>query len=116
MWGTLDKLYWIHGWDQIFTSSSGGYNINQESYYSGHKRDHCLVYLTVTSPDGFILYLHGSEVDHRHDITLYRQSGLDAALQLHNSIVGEQFYVVADSAIIMIQLIRVSFNRTTATP
>lgn len=65
---------------KIFMSRLGGYNTNQECCYAGHKRRHCLVYLIVFSPDGLILYMHAPEVGHSHEITLYKQSSLDAAI------------------------------------
>lgn len=86
---------------KIFMSRPGGHNTNRESCYSGHKRLHCLVHLIVTSPDGLMLYLHGPSVGRCHDIILYRQSGLDAALEYHSSIDTEQFSVFADSAFII---------------
>lgn len=78
---------------KIFMARPGGSNVNRKSCYSGYKRSHCLVYLTVTTPDGLVLNLYGPEVGRRHDMTLYRQSGLDGALREHLLVNGVQYYV-----------------------
>lgn len=101
---------------KIFMTRPGGPNINQKACYSGHKRAHCLVYLTVSTPDGLIAYLHGPEVGRRHDMTLYRQSGLDNALSETLLIDGEQFYIYGDAAFLLRPWIQVGFNRAFATP
>ena len=51
----------------------GGPASNQRSFYNGHKRYHCLIYQTISTPD--------PEVGRRHDLTLYRQSNLDEELR-----------------------------------
>ena len=51
-----------------------GANAMQRSVYSGHKRFHCLIYQTITTPDGLIFSMYSPEVGRRHDMTLYRQS------------------------------------------
>lgn len=45
-----------------------------------------------------MFYLHGPNVGRRHDITLYRQSGLDEFLSQHLSIDGEHYCINADNA------------------
>jgi len=62
-------------------SRPGGAGANQWTCYSGHKRFYCLIYQTVTTPDGLMFYLYGPEVGCRHDMTLYRQRNLDSDLQ-----------------------------------
>lgn len=37
--------------------------------YSGHKRFICLIYQSVTIPDGLMYHLYGPEVGRRHDMT-----------------------------------------------
>lgn len=76
---------------KIFMSRPGGPNANQRSRYMEHKRLHCLIYLAITTPDGLILYLYGSEVGPRHDMMLYGHSGLDEALEKHLVIDGFQY-------------------------
>lgn len=53
-----------------------GYNVNQRSVYSGHKRMNYLTYQTVKNPDGLIFSLHGPEFGRRHDHKFFRQRGL----------------------------------------
>ena len=54
----------------------GGHGSNQRACYSGHKRMYCLVYQTITTPDGLIFSLYGPQVGRRHDLTLLRNSGV----------------------------------------
>ena len=39
------------------------------------------MYQTVTTPDGLLFYMYGPEVERRHDMTLYRECGLDGILK-----------------------------------
>lgn len=99
----------------IFMWRPGGPNENQRSCYSGRKRRKCLVNLTDKTPDGLILYVYGPEVGRRHDITLYRQSGLDEELQQQSIINGVKFYLNADPAFILRPYLQVPSNRSTST-
>lgn len=74
-----------------------------------------LLYLTVTAPDGLILFLYAPNVGRRYDMTLYRQSGLDQEPQQNSVISGTQHYVYGDSAFIMSPRLQVAFNRTFVT-
>lgn len=65
---------------KIFMSWPGGSNVNQRFCYTLHKRRHCVVYLTVTTRDELILFVFGLEPGRRHNMTLYRQSGVDDSL------------------------------------
>ncbi|XP_074033773.1 uncharacterized protein [Leptinotarsa decemlineata] len=56
-------------------------SINQEEYYSGHKRFHCVKYQSVICPDGMITSLKGAYVGRRHDAGIFRESNLYAELQ-----------------------------------
>lgn len=101
---------------KIQMSRPGGPSANQRSCYSGHKRFHCLMYQTITTPDGIIFHMFGPEVGRRHDITLYRQSNLDAVLSSTMNINGRQFYLYGDPAYILRPWLQVGFSRTFATP
>lgn len=59
----------------------GGYGSLQRTCYWGHKRFYCPIYQSVTTPDVLIFHLNRLESGRRHDITLYRQSGLDEVLR-----------------------------------
>lgn len=93
----------------------GGPACNQRACYSGHKHFHCLIYQTVTTPDGLIFYLYGPEIRRRHDISLYRQSELDGSLEETQNINGRQMYMYGDAAYILKPWLQVGFSRTFAT-
>lgn len=65
----------------------------QGACYSGHRRMHCLIYLTLSTPDGLIFPLHGPEVGERHDLTLYRESNRESTLQNYLNIEDEQYCI-----------------------
>lgn len=90
--------------------------MNQQSFYSEDKRAHCLVYLTISTPDRFILYLHGPQVGRRHYMTLYENSGLDDALYDELLINGEEFFIYGDAAFLIRPGLKVGFNRAFSTP
>lgn len=71
---------------------------DQRACYSGHKRFHCLVYQTITTSDGLISNMYGPEVGRQHDLTLYRKSGLNRALQEALLIDGIQYCMYGDAA------------------
>jgi hypothetical protein len=51
-------------------------SVQQENYYSGHKRFHCLKYQSVLCPDGIIVNLKGAYQGRRHDAGIFRESQL----------------------------------------
>lgn len=114
-WASLPNCIDFIDGTKIFMSRPREPILNQQLCYSGHKKRQCLIYLTVTTPDGLMFYLYGSEVGSRHDVTLYRQSGLDDALQELCGIKGQQFYVYGNSAFIMRTWMQIAFNRSVAT-
>lgn len=52
----------------------GGHESLQRSVNSGHKRMHCLVYQTLSTPDGLIFPLYGPVEGRRNDLTLLQNS------------------------------------------
>lgn len=56
-------------------------SINQEEYYSGHKRYHCVKYQSVLVPDGLIVSLKGAWPGRRHDAGIMRESNLYQELE-----------------------------------
>ena len=88
----------------------GGENANQRSVYSGHKRIHCLMYQTITTPDGLIYSLYGPEVGRRHDLTLYTDSGWDDKLKQYLVIDGIQYYIYSDAAFVRTPYLLISFK------
>lgn len=87
----------------------------QKSCYSGHKRMHCLIYQTITTPDGLIFHMYGPEVGRRHDLTLLRQSNIEPQLQTLLT-EGRQFYLYGDAAYMLRPWLQVPFERLNATP
>lgn len=98
MGAPLDRCVGFLDCTKIRMTRPGGANVNQRSCYSGHKRMHCLMYMTITTPDGLMFALHGPVEGRRHDLTLMRQSGWEEVLADVLDIEGVQYYVYADSA------------------
>lgn len=46
--------------------------VDQQEYYSGHSREHCLKYQSVLPPDGIIVSLKGAWPGRRHDAGMFR--------------------------------------------
>ncbi|KAJ8915566.1 hypothetical protein NQ315_012451 [Exocentrus adspersus] len=54
---------------------------NQEQYFSGHKRQHCIKYQSIICPDGIIVSLLGAYVGRRHDAGIFAESQIYTQLQ-----------------------------------
>ena len=68
----------------------------QEAMYNGHKRQHALKWQYVTTPDGLI-FLFGPDDGARHDITVWKDSGIAAwSLQHARSTTGEPLNLYGD--------------------
>lgn len=80
------------------------------------KRRHSLIHLTITRPDGLILYLYGPYDGGRHDMTSYICSGPDEALQQHAVIDGLPYYIFGDSAFIIRPYLQIVFHSAIAIP
>lgn len=101
---------------KIKISRPGGHGSLQRSVYSGHKRMHCLIYQTLTTPDGLMFPLYGPEVGRRHDLTLFRQSQWDATLQSSLTIGDEQYYIYGDLAYVLRPWMVCPYYTARATP
>lgn len=101
---------------KIRMSRPGGGGANQRSCYSGHKRMHCLIYQSLTTPDGLIFAMFGPEVGRRHDITLYRNSGWDDLFEEFLLVDGQYFCVYGDSAYLLRPWMQRPYYRDLATP
>lgn len=111
----LDSCVGFIDCTKIRMTRPGGHGSLQRACYSGHKRMHCLIYQTVTTPDGLIFYLYGPEVGRRHDTTLLRKSGLEERLQAILLIDGRQFYLYGDAAYMIRPWLQTAFPRVGAT-
>lgn len=54
---------------------------DQEEYFSGHKRHHCVKYQSVLCPDGIVVSLKGPYTGRRHDAGILRESNLYEELE-----------------------------------
>ncbi|KAK7864355.1 hypothetical protein R5R35_007921 [Gryllus longicercus] len=80
-------------------------SINQEHYYSGHKRKHCLKYQSVLCPDGIIANLQGPFHGRRHDAAMLRDSGLYEQLLQTAVFPDKQYVIYGDSGYPIRQLL-----------
>jgi hypothetical protein len=72
---------------------------NQRIVFNGWKRRHCLKYQCVLTPDGIVIHIFGPVEGRRHDLTVYRQSGLQSILDAHFwSPNGTQLCIYGDPA------------------
>nr|CAH7747685.1 unnamed protein product [Callosobruchus chinensis]CAH7747688.1 unnamed protein product [Callosobruchus chinensis] len=73
--------------------------VNQETYYSGHKRFHCVKYQSVLPPDGMIISLMGPFEGRTHDAEILRESNLYEQLQTCASLPdGQKIVIYGDQA------------------
>ena len=111
----LDNCVGFIDCTKVQMSRPGGAGTLQRACYSGHKRLHCLLYQSLTTPDGLMFHLYGPEVGRRHDMTLYRQSGIDQQLQSHLTIQDRQYCVYGDAAYVLRAWLQTAFPRADAT-
>ncbi|XP_031338915.1 uncharacterized protein LOC116167616 [Photinus pyralis] len=80
--------------------------LDQEQYYSGHKRYHCLKYQSVLCPDGIIVSLKGGYPGRRHDAGIFRDSNLydelERVARLEN---GDVYVLYGDQAYGIMELL-----------
>lgn len=68
--------------------------INQEEYYSGHKRVHGIKYQSVLTPDGLIINLKGAFPGRRHDAGIFRETNLYQELEQNAMFPNDENYVL----------------------
>lgn len=71
---------------------------DQEDYYSGHKRQHCVKYQGVLCPDGINVSMIGAYKGRRHDAGIFRESNLYAQLEQTTVFGEEKFCLFGDQA------------------
>lgn len=93
-----------------------GSNVLQRSCFSGHTRIHCLIYQTLSTPDGLIFALFGPLVGRRHDLTLLRESNWESHLEEHLLVDDRQFYIFGDAAYNLKPWLQKPFNCNNLSP
>eukprot|EP00171_Calliarthron_tuberculosum_P021462 IDg21462t1 len=79
--GCLKKCVGFIDGTKIRMCRPSGPGTLQRSVYSGHKRMHCLVYQTITTPDGLIFHMYGPVEGRRPDCYKYCASNLNEWLR-----------------------------------
>jgi hypothetical protein len=73
-------------------------SVDQDQYYSGHKRCHCVKYQSVLCPDGLIVNLKGAWPGRRHDAGMFRESNLYQELVEVARFQHESYVLYGDAA------------------
>jgi nuclease HARBI1 len=89
---------------------------SQRATYSGHKRHNCLKFQAISAPDEFILHLFGPVEGRRHDMFLYKESGIDDNLRSPLVISKRQYYLYGDPDYILRPYLEVGFKGSSITP
>lgn len=84
-------------------------SVNQQEYYSGHKRYHCLKFQSVLCADGIIASLKGPYSGRRHDAGIFRESQLYNELQEKAVFGDESFTIYGDQAYGLMDLLLTPF-------
>lgn len=74
----------------------GGNAAFQQYCYSGQKRFHCLLYQSLTTPDGLLFALYGPTAGRRYDRTVLRNSEWEGILHECLYYDDEQYYFLGD--------------------
>lgn len=92
-------------------------SVNQQAYYSGHKRTHCLKYQNVVCPDGIIASMMGPFQGSRHDAGMLRESRLYEQLEAKAKFSDDsKFVIYGDPAYPIMELILKPFSTRNITP
>lgn len=92
-------------------------SVNQEEYFSGHKRVHCVKYQSTVCPDGMIISLKGPFPGRMHDAGILRRSNFYSELKECVTFPdGEKFVLYGDSAYPIRELLLKPFTGNNLTP
>jgi hypothetical protein len=83
---------------------------SQRATYSGHRRHNCLKFQAISAPDGLVLHLLGPAEGRRHDMLLYKESGIDDNPRSSLVISNRQHYLYGDPAYILRPYVQVGFK------
>ncbi|KAF6211254.1 hypothetical protein GE061_014371 [Apolygus lucorum] len=87
-------------------------SVNQEMFYSGHKRYHCLKFQSTVTPDGLIISLLGPFDGRRHDAGIFRETGFINQLQRLCENAANQYVLYGDAAYPISDLLLKPFPQT----
>jgi hypothetical protein len=88
----------------------------QRVTHSSHKRHNCLKFQAISAPDGLVLPLFGPVEGRRHDMLLYKRSGIDDGLRSSLVVSNRQYYLYRDTACILCPYLQAGFNGWPTTP
>jgi hypothetical protein len=57
--------------------------LDRNPFTTAGKKFHCLKYQAIVCPDGIIAHLYGPVEGVKHDIAIYRESGIEDKLEMH---------------------------------
>lgn len=84
--------------------------VNQEYLFSGHKRQHCLKFQSIVSPNGLIVSLLGPYEGKRHDAGIFHESLIAQQLQEKVDENGVPFHVYGDSAYPLLDIVMTPYR------
>lgn len=91
----------------------GGNNVNKHVVYNGHKRKHAIKYQTITAPCATAMHLAGPIEAHKHDWTLYVQSGVYSVLPVLLRVGDTQYSIYGNSGYSSRVFFEVTYSRST---
>lgn len=80
------------------------------SKYNGHKRRNGIKMQAVSTPDGLIFHLYIPVEGRRHNLTVFRNSGLEPVRSQHLMIKGSHNFIYRDPAYIQSDYLQVGFG------
>lgn len=86
-------------------------SVDQQLYYSGYKKVHCVKYQSLLCPDGIIVSIKGAYPGHRHDAGMLRDSGLYEELEEHTVFPNRQFTVYGDQGYSLRELLITPYSQ-----
>ncbi|KAJ8914941.1 hypothetical protein NQ315_002464 [Exocentrus adspersus] len=92
-------------------------SVEQENYFSGHKRFHCVKYQSIMCPDGIIVHLSTAYPGRRHDAGIFRETNLHAQLEECTTFPnGQTFVLYGDQAYGIRRLLLCPYGNVNLTP
>lgn len=86
-------------------------SVQQQQYYSGYKKVHCLKYQSLLCPDGIIINLKGAYPGHRHDAGMFRESRLYEELEQFTVFGDRRYLIYGDQGYSLRELLITPFSQ-----